>query len=98
MVSLTNCFTSMFAGIVVFSVIGFKATMTYEKCLDDRNRTLTDLLGYYDPTLTLPENGTIFNFTDASGTFRSVIVPALQVCDLEKELGNVSFFFTFFFE
>lgn len=93
MVSMTNCFTSMFAGIVVFSVIGFKATMTYEKCLDDRNRTLTDLLGYYDPTVALPENGTVFNFTDAGGTFRSVIVPALQVCDLEKELGNVSVLF-----
>lgn len=27
----------MFAGVVVFAVIGFKATSTYEKCLSDRS-------------------------------------------------------------
>lgn len=36
-VAFTNCGTSMFAGVVVFSVIGFKATATYEKCLADRS-------------------------------------------------------------
>ncbi|XP_037028827.1 sodium-dependent neutral amino acid transporter B(0)AT3 isoform X1 [Bradysia coprophila] len=36
LVSLTNCTTSMFAGVVVFSVIGFKATSTYDKCLEER--------------------------------------------------------------
>lgn len=91
MVSLTNCFTSMFAGIVVFSIIGFKATLTYEKCLDERNKTLTELLGpNYDAGLVLPAVGSIFNFTDVNGTLRSIIMPALQVCDLEKELDNVS--------
>ncbi|KAK7862615.1 hypothetical protein R5R35_005651 [Gryllus longicercus] len=55
MVSLTNCFTSMFAGIVVFSIIGFKATMIHERCLADRNSTLLALQA--DPTanLTVPE-------------------------------------------
>lgn len=37
LVSLTNCGTSMFAGVVVFSVIGFKATATFDKCTDERN-------------------------------------------------------------
>lgn len=37
LVSFTNCGTSMFAGVVVFAVIGFKATSTYEQCLSDRS-------------------------------------------------------------
>lgn len=60
-VSLTNCGTSVFAGTVVFSVIGFKATKTHEACLAQR------------------ENMTSNNSTDV-----------LPVCDLQKELANVS--------
>ncbi|XP_014103700.2 sodium-dependent neutral amino acid transporter B(0)AT3 [Bactrocera oleae] len=36
LVSLTNCGTSMFAGVVVFSVIGFKATSTFDRCNEER--------------------------------------------------------------
>lgn len=92
MVSMTNCFTSMFAGIVVFSIIGFKATMVYEKCLSDRNATIYQLLGNssYDEAL-LPSEGSLFNVTDTDGNSRSFVMPALPVCDLEKELDNVSF-------
>ncbi|XP_067636970.1 sodium-dependent neutral amino acid transporter B(0)AT3 [Eurosta solidaginis] len=40
LVSLTNCGTSLFAGVVVFSVIGFKATSTFERCNEDRANLL----------------------------------------------------------
>lgn len=37
----------MFAGVVVFSVIGFKATATHDRCLEEREslikRNVTDL-------------------------------------------------------
>ena len=32
-VSITNCSTSVFASIVVFSVLGFKAMLNHEKCI-----------------------------------------------------------------
>lgn len=91
MVSLTNCFTSMFAGIVVFSIIGFKATMIYDKCLDKRNETLIELFGMNYDKLNIPEEGgTLFNYTNENGTFQSVVVPNLPDCDLQKELDDVS--------
>lgn len=89
-VSLTNCFTSMFAGIVVFSIIGFKATMIYDKCLDLRNTTLTDLFGPGYDVSNLPPAGTLINVTIRNIT-KSLEMPTLEVCDLEKELDNVSY-------
>lgn len=90
MVSLTNCLTSMFAGIVVFSIIGFKATMVYEKCLDTRNTTLTSLLGNYFDADNIPAEGSTFNYPLANGSFGIHVMPKLPVCDLQKELDNVS--------
>lgn len=51
----------MFAGVVVFSVIGFKATATFDGCVAER----------------------------ASLMLRNV-TENLPVCDLQKELDNVS--------
>lgn len=52
LVSLTNCGTSMFAGVVVFSVIGFKATATFDRCTEERKgmmaRNLTSNLPVCD--------------------------------------------------
>lgn len=50
-VSLTNCGTSVFAGTVVFSVIGFKATATHETCLEQRQA----MIGSGTPESQLPE-------------------------------------------
>lgn len=62
LVSMTNCGTSMFAGVVVFSVIGFKATATFDACVVERTAM------------------------EAANRTAS----SLPVCDLQKELANVS--------
>ncbi|XP_025602543.2 sodium-dependent neutral amino acid transporter B(0)AT3 [Athalia rosae] len=88
MVSLTNCFTSMFAGIVVFSIIGFKATMIYEKCLVERNATLVSIFGHQVDVDNVPLPGASINVPGANGSLDSMIMPELPICDLEKELDN----------
>ncbi|KAK3910702.1 Sodium-dependent neutral amino acid transporter B(0)AT2 [Frankliniella fusca] len=80
MVSLTNCFTSMFAGIVVFSVIGFKATMSYERCLDLRNATLAA----WEEASTAAASAV----SPLTSTAMSAAMPDLPECDLQKELDN----------
>lgn len=84
MVSLTNCFTSMFAGIVVFSVIGFKATMSYEKCLELRNATMA--AWQMGTTAATSVAGSL----TASATALTNALPELPECDLQKELDSVS--------
>ncbi|XP_054288933.1 sodium- and chloride-dependent transporter XTRP3-like [Macrosteles quadrilineatus] len=85
MVSMTNCFTSMFAGIVVFSVIGFKATLNYERCLEERNATIFATFGHTNVDLSrLPTEGS------AVALMGDVVttMPPLPECDLEKELDS----------
>lgn len=61
LVSMTNCGTSMFAGVVVFSVIGFKATATFDRCNEEKAQMIA-----MNKTSDLP------------------------ICDLQRELANVS--------
>lgn len=43
----------------------------------------------------IPIAGTLLNITNGNGSLDNLIMPELPVCDLEKELDNVSVKVTF---
>lgn len=64
---------------------GFKARMTYENCLENRNQTLSRL---FDTTVY--EIGHLAgNTLGADGRALQTVLQELPVCDLQKELDNV---------
>ena len=71
---------------------GFKATMVYEKCLADRNSTLLSIFGHVNEIpREIPPAGARLNVTNGANlSLANLIMPELPVCDLEKELDNVS--------
>lgn len=66
---------------------GFKATMNYDKCLEERNATLSAWLEKHPVNPTAITNG-ISSVTLTSLT-SSTTSPPLPECDLEKELDSV---------
>lgn len=86
LVSLTNFFTSMFAAVVIFSVIGFKARMTYEHCLETQNQTLGRL---FDTTI-IGANELASDTVGADGRQLSLVLQEMPVCDLQQELDNTA--------
>ena len=76
---------------IAYSFLGFKATMVYEQCLAERNLTLINIFGSYEKIPNeLPEAGVLLNISKLKGSLQDSIMPNLPVCDLEKELDNVS--------
>lgn len=64
---------------------GFKATLNYEKCLEERNATLyaMSVAGHVD----MSADGV--TVVPGSSDFLPTTVLPLPVCDLEKELDSV---------
>uniref|UniRef100_A0A6G1SP16 Sodium-dependent neutral amino acid transporter SLC6A17 n=1 Tax=Aceria tosichella TaxID=561515 RepID=A0A6G1SP16_9ACAR len=74
-VSLINFVTSLLAGIVVFSILGFRATLNYERCQVEREQQIDFYLADYN--LKVLEYGAVFKQVternDKTGTTSSKI-------------------------
>lgn len=88
LVSLTNWFTAIYACAVIFAIMGFKATLMYDHCIQHNMEILTDVVnitGWNKTTLTpevyeefFKENLTQFNVTGSDHEFRK--------CSMEEDL------------
>ncbi|ODN04311.1 Sodium-dependent neutral amino acid transporter B(0)AT3 [Orchesella cincta] len=88
-VSLTNCTTSLFAGIVVFSVIGFKAHLTHKECLQHQdNKTLLMLFNTTELEHSPPVGSLITYWIN--GTKQTIPMPDIRICNLQEELDNTA--------
>lgn len=57
--SLINFFTSIYAGIVIFAILGYKARISYDKCSVERQQMIDFYISDYN--LKVIEYGSVFN-------------------------------------
>ncbi|CAL4082243.1 unnamed protein product, partial [Meganyctiphanes norvegica] len=79
---IINCCTAIFAAIVVFSVLGFKANLTYDECVKERDTIMLELFNTTD--VTPPPPGTMISI----GEEQDIPMPVLPYCDLQDILKN----------
>ncbi|RXG60620.1 Sodium-dependent neutral amino acid transporter B(0)AT3, partial [Armadillidium vulgare] len=81
---MINCCTAIFAAIVVFSVLGFKAHHTFDRCMDERNQILLEFYNNTDFVSSTDET------MSSLSPVKTTPLPKLPECDLDDILRNVS--------
>uniref|UniRef100_H2YE68 Transporter n=1 Tax=Ciona savignyi TaxID=51511 RepID=H2YE68_CIOSA len=93
-IALTNSFTSIFASIVIFAILGYRATLKYEDCLDGNIAVLLDTYEKPDGYITYDNyaeeliklNGS----TNWQGTSITIESLNLSSCDVQTYLAEAS--------
>ncbi|CAG5125644.1 unnamed protein product, partial [Candidula unifasciata] len=97
-IGFTNWCTGIFACAVIFSVIGFKATVMYRHCIDHNIAILTEICSNADSTHTLCFDMNV-SWSLSHETYKSVFESNLSLytnytsgsfrhCDLEEDLNK----------
>lgn len=82
-ISLVNSFTSIFASMVIFSVLGYKATVQFDKCVDNNTEVMLDFFDMGQGSINQE------NYDDKFAEFEATNGP-LAVCDLYTILNEKS--------
>nr|CAD7425205.1 unnamed protein product [Timema monikensis] len=87
LVSITNAFTAIYASIVVFAILGFKAMTNFDKCLANNKMKLFqhNLLPNVNVSTDIYES-TLANLTAINATMDI----DLETCDLSQQLNQAA--------
>ncbi|CAL1541962.1 unnamed protein product [Lymnaea stagnalis] len=97
-IGITNWATAIFACTVIFSVIGFKATVMYDHCIDNNIKILGEMCGNlnYSSTLCAGHNSStdisrdVYQqlFEGNQTAFKNITAKPLRECSLEDDLNK----------
>jgi len=86
-IALTNSFTSVLASLVIFSVLGYKATLQYERCVEKNIQIVNDNMDYSEGTINLENYD---SWIDGLNTTNPEAVAGLAFCSVEDILDEKS--------
>ncbi|KAL3860692.1 hypothetical protein ACJMK2_010783 [Sinanodonta woodiana] len=86
-ISLVNYFTAIFAAIVIFSILGFKANLQHDHCIQHNIEVLENAY----PNYTNDGQITVHQYTtDFMNNASLVNLTEIRSCDLQKELETAA--------
>ncbi|XP_069898232.1 inactive sodium-dependent neutral amino acid transporter B(0)AT3 [Dipodomys merriami] len=86
-ISLVNSLTSLYASLTIFSIMGFKATTDYRRCLDRNILSLIDEFDFPEQSISRDDYPTVLTHLNATCPQR-VARLRLRACQLEDFLDK----------
>lgn len=83
-ISLVNSFTSIFASMVIFAVLGYKATVQYDKCVDGNTDVMLDFFNMSEGSITEEQYPILYD------QYEQATSQNLSYCNLQDILDEKS--------